>query len=332
MPFQIFPDYRHANPFQTLLYADVAAHHSIGPWKPSEPVVAGTVLHLQWEDIVFRDAPDADAAMAKVEGVLRLLTDFRARGGRLIWTLHNITSHTSGHGQAEARLREGLIALADAIHLLSAQHRAVLERYPGFAHAADKVFVIPHPSYRGHYQTLDRAQARALVGAGAKPLFFFFGAPRQGRVYDRLQEAIVENPAVDKVLSIPGSTKSVHTPSLKIIDRRLSDVELAVYGSAADFSVMVDADSLNSGTLFFYLSYEMKVFVDRAAVRRFDLPGYPEGLCFDEALTAQALNERLADPAIEAEHQAFLADFHVRTDPASIAARFLALVDELEGS
>jgi len=106
-------------------------------------------------------------------------------------------------------------------------------------------------------------------------------------------------------------------------------VELAVYGSAADFSVMVDADSLNSGTLIFYLSYEMKVFVDRAAARHFDLPGYPDGLYFDEALTAKSLNDRLMDPEIDAAYRAFLVDFHIRTDPAVVAARFLALVDEL---
>jgi hypothetical protein len=50
MSVRIFPDYRHPNPFQYLLYARL---DEVDLWQPESP---GGVLHLQWEDCLFRDA------------------------------------------------------------------------------------------------------------------------------------------------------------------------------------------------------------------------------------------------------------------------------------
>jgi hypothetical protein len=324
MPLWILPDYRHANPFQTLLYAGLP---DVRAWRPAEG--AGGVLHVQWEDVLFRDAGDEEAAGRKVAGALALLDAHRARGGKLAWTLHNRTSHTCPHKRAERAFRAGLLERADAIHLLDERHRAVLAEIGARPRALARATVIPHPSYAAHYGRLERGAARALVRASDRPLFFHFGAPRAARAWAVLQGPTIENPAVDKVFSIPGSTREVDSPALRIAARRLSDVELAVYGSAADFSIFADGDALNSGTLAFYLSYGLRVFVERQALRWMSLPGYPEELLFDGSLEASRVNAVLADEGVRARFGTFLAGWQAAADPGAVAARFRALVDGL---
>jgi hypothetical protein len=309
------PDYRHANPFQDLLYAGL---DEVELWQPESP---GGVLHLQWEDGLFRDAPDAGAADTKVDALLRLLDLHQQAGGRLIWTLHNLTAHNCTYKEAERTFRAGIVQRADAVHIMAERHRAALP-----AGCEAKVHVIPHPSYADHYPRTERTTARAKLGVGGRPLFFHFGAPRTNRAYDVLQGPTVDNPAVSKIFSLPGSSQQVDRPGLRILDRRLSDAELGITGSAADFSIFADTEILNSGTLGFYLDFGMMVFVEKSAVEWIDLPDYPPELVFEGALDPGHMNAMLSDPGLRARMDSFLAARAVRVAPGRVADEFAALV------
>ncbi len=159
-----FPDYRAANPVQSQLYdrlppmirAEPGASEILGPSQGR-----ASVFHLHWEDAVLRQ-PGTTA-----EGFLDRLQAFRGRGGRVIWTIHNLAAHDPALEPRLADLRAGLFALADVIHLHSLPAvAAARQRWDLPLH---KVRVIAHPSYEGHYPQADRLRARAdfgLEGAG----------------------------------------------------------------------------------------------------------------------------------------------------------------------
>jgi beta-1,4-mannosyltransferase len=154
-----FPDYRAANPYQGQIYDRLP--RMIQPQPGAVETIdklqgRGAVFHLHWEDAVLR-RPGTTA-----EGFLDRLHAFRGRGGRVIWTIHNLAAHDA---QLEARLgdlRAGLFQLADVIHLHSLQAvAAARQRWDLPMH---RIRVIAHPSYDGHYPQAERTQARAALG------------------------------------------------------------------------------------------------------------------------------------------------------------------------
>lgn len=154
-----YPDYRAANPVQSQLYDRLPPMIQPRPGSV-ESIDArqgqASVFHLHWEDAVLR-TPGVTA-----EGFLNRLQAFRGRGGRVIWTLHNLAAHDPALEGRLADLRAGLFQLADVIHLHSLP--AVAAACQRWDLPLPKVRVIAHPSYDGHYPQADRAQARAALG------------------------------------------------------------------------------------------------------------------------------------------------------------------------
>ena len=64
----VFPDYRVANPYQTLLYANVDSGFNVqitADWQAALAQAADPIIfHLHWEDAIYRMAPDIDAIAA----------------------------------------------------------------------------------------------------------------------------------------------------------------------------------------------------------------------------------------------------------------------------
>ncbi|MCE6959801.1 glycosyltransferase [Cereibacter sphaeroides] len=157
-PLTWFPDYSGTNPYQSLLYGALGPTFDPQPGTIEDALArpARGLFHLHWEHAVFA-TPGGSA-----EAFLDALLAFRARGGRIVWTLHNLEPRNEALAPAIADLRSGLVELADAIHLHSlpalAAARRVLALPPG------KVRIIPHASYDGAYPVLHRGPAREALG------------------------------------------------------------------------------------------------------------------------------------------------------------------------
>lgn len=185
MPHQLvfFPDYRAANPYQTLLYAHSAPELHPRPATLEEALQLrarqgpedGLLLHLHWEDAAYRNEPDpaaaAAAALRFAQGLERLVES----GAMLLWTIHNAAPHDDRHPEVQRRLRAALVELADLVHLHSL-------RAAGWARAelgipAERLVVVPHGNYRPRFHPLggDPAASRAALGiqAEARVLLLF---------------------------------------------------------------------------------------------------------------------------------------------------------------
>lgn len=177
MPHQLvfFPDYRAANPYQTLLYAHSAPELHAQPASVAEALELrarqspedGFVFHLHWEDAVYRNEPDAAAAAAAAERFVAELERLVDSGASFLWTVHNEAPHDDRFPEVQARLRPALVALADRVHLHSL-------RAAGWAREAlgvppERLVVVPHGNYLPCFHPLagEPARSRAALGIPA---------------------------------------------------------------------------------------------------------------------------------------------------------------------
>ncbi len=245
-----FPDYRAANPVQSQLYDRLPL--MILP-KPSTVKDIGalpghsSVFHLHWEDAVLRQ-PGTTA-----EGFLDDLHAFRGRGGRVIWTIHNLAAHDPALEVRLADLREGLFQLADVIHLHSLP--AVAAARQRWTLPLHKVRVIAHPSYDGQYPQADRKDARAALGVEDASMVVLL--PGRIAAYKQPQALIGAFLAVagpqDRMVVAGQLDAGLVLP--KPTDRRIilrtahaDATEVAALHAAADFIVLPYQLSLTSGS------------------------------------------------------------------------------------
>ena len=169
-----YPDYRAANPYQTLLYQHVDPAFAVSSGTIEQAIArlslngrrASEVLfHLHWEDAVLRSIKDPDEAKRAAERFTADLVRFVEAGGRLIWTKHNLRPHDFVHAE-----------LAEEISAVVATHaEAIIVHSPAAIHAVSEHYGIDrqrfslqvHGNYRTHYPTIARPVARKRLGLNA---------------------------------------------------------------------------------------------------------------------------------------------------------------------
>lgn len=173
------PDYRTANPYQTLLYdqLDPAFQVTAGDLDAARTALRtaawGTrvVFHLHWEDALYRMAPDEASARAQAGAFLDALGAFRDAGGILVWTLHNAQPHDDRYLAVHAELTRALSDACDlaVVHGPAAAAWAVGER----GIDPHRLAIVPH----GHYRLVHRARPAARAAERAA-----LGLPEAARV------------------------------------------------------------------------------------------------------------------------------------------------------
>jgi|DewCreStandDraft_4_1066084.scaffolds.fasta_scaffold00036_239 glycosyltransferase involved in cell wall biosynthesis len=167
MPHQLvfFPDYRAANPYQSLLYEHSAAELHPRPGTIAEALEIrarqapedGMVFHLHWEDGVYRNEPNEAAARAVAERFAADLERFADGGGAVLWTVHNAAPHDDRYPAVQAALRAVLVELADLVHLHSLEAAGWARAELGLP--PERLVVVPHGNYRPLHHPIGRPQA-----------------------------------------------------------------------------------------------------------------------------------------------------------------------------
>lgn len=286
------------NPFQALLYS-AAWDAGIAPLPMPDLAelddVAGlaglgvsVVLHLHWTNAILAGVP-ADGAPAATAAFVERLDRFRAAGGRLAWTVHNILPHDSVRPADEATLQQAILDRADAVHVMAADTAAAVGGY--FALPPGRTFHVPHPSYVGAYETtLTRDEARyqldldvdatayALVGAikpykGLEDLLTAFDA-----LYaeDPRRRLLVAGAPDHDAVSTAFVRRCERHPGILVRSSRIPAAEMPVYLRAADAVVLPYRRTLNSGVLLLAYTFGLPVVAP-------DLPGIAELLGPDTA-------------------------------------------------
>lgn len=238
------------------------------------------ILHIHWLERAFWSARPVDALKFSLWTIVNAAL-LRARGGKLVWTVHDPEPHAMA---SNAMLHHGwtrfvwrfyracLVRMMDGVLLLSANHRdSLIQRFPRLGRVASAV--TPHPHYRGQYaDEHDRQSARqALDIAADKQVIAFVGSLRTYKNPDGLIEAFRRTDA-EAVLLIAGAPQSAEfgerLRGLAEGDKRIRlnlgfvrDDDLGLWLRAADLAIFPYRNVTNSGSALLALSFDLPLVV-----------------------------------------------------------------------
>jgi glycosyltransferase involved in cell wall biosynthesis len=354
-----FPDYNRANPYQGMLFAGLGAVDAY-PVAVADVIshlenravsaVPGTI-NIHWTTPILQYAAGPYRAAIELDRFSAALHKFRAAGGRLVWTLHNVLPHEAKHVWAETQLAQLLADRADTIHALAEitarQASEVLRLDPR------KVVVIEHSSYLGRYpQWISREAARAQLGFGPDDkVLVALGGIRPYKGLGRLLDVFHELADEDPSLQLLVAGKPAQTQETAGLERRceqsprvisefshVPDDQLQVWFGAADLAVLPYSRILNSGVFWLAQTFGLPIVGPRTGAL-LDLADEPHVRLFNprddrslkETLRA-AVHDLVDDPDNAAmARAASLATAHSRP-PQRMADDFAAFIEPLLGS
>jgi glycosyltransferase involved in cell wall biosynthesis len=304
------------------------------------------ILHLHWLARVLRGVTSEAKSRQRVAAFLVALDAFRASGGRIVWTVHNVLPHDTAFPAVDLELRRGVVERADIVHVLSAG--TVAAAAPLYEIPPSKVLHVPHPAYLGVYPDNSEAFSRQQYDIGADDLVFgFVGNLRPYKGLDLLLdgfESIAASPPDDRrrrllIAGMPANDASIEAllararahPDVVIDARRIPAEELSIPLRASDVIVLPYRSSLNSGALLLALSFGRPV-IAAASPHVTETVGPDASITFDSndsgALVA-ALRD--ADRLLTPDAQAAAMATARRFDPDHISRTFAtALRERLE--
>jgi glycosyltransferase involved in cell wall biosynthesis len=276
-----FPDYRRGNPYQAMLYADLPAHDAtvvpVDARKSIVPRDSGGrldhyVFHLHWTSPLLQSEPGPFGAELSLRRFRQRIEDFHDRGGRLVWTIHNVLPHECPNRAAEIDLCRFLAARADLVHVMGANTARIVA--PLYELDPDRTVVIPHSSYLGVYpDVVSREEARLrlqlreheialLVLGGIRP---YKGLSLLLDVFDelsrsdpRLRLLVVGQPANDAECARWRERCEQH-PRIMAHFSHAPDTEVQIWCRAADLAVLPYVSILNSGSFQLALTFDLPV-------------------------------------------------------------------------
>ena len=294
-----FPPVLGANPYQRLLYEQLARHgieladdarlKLRWLWAARHDV---RFLHFHWAAGFYRFGHGPRMLRRPLSwlelpvfatrlGVARLL------GYRIVWTIHQVRPHESV-GRTLDRVARGL--LARSAHVLITHDRATADgARRELGETCRRALVIPHGSYVGVYPPgRGSDEVRAQLGLSHETFVFLcFGDLRAYKDVELLLEAFRRARLDDAALVVAGQVRSERDaeavrasaaadPRIKDMLAFVPDEAVAELFGAADAAVLARSDGGTSGSLVLALSLGVPAVAARTAV-------YEEMVGSDEA-------------------------------------------------
>jgi glycosyltransferase involved in cell wall biosynthesis len=276
-----FPDYRRTNPYQAMLYADLPTHgvdvvpvdirNVLVPRDPGGRLDR-YVLHLHWTAPLLQTQPGPYGADLALRRFRQRVEEFRGRGGRLVWTIHNVLPHECPNRAAEISLCRFLASRVDMIHVMDATTARIVA--PLYELPTARTVVIPHASYVGVYpDVVSREAARGRLGLREHEIaLLMLGGIRPykgiGLLLDVFDELSRSDPrlrllVVGKPSDIPECEqwreRSERHPRIMAHFAHAADADLQIWYRAADLAVLPYVSVLNSGSFQLALSFDLPV-------------------------------------------------------------------------
>jgi len=262
------------NPYTGLLYAAVEQLDvRVTEFTPRNALRGSYDLwHLHWPDD-FLSYPSPVKATAYVGAELALMGAARARGTRIVWTIHDLGPHESPHPWLEPPFWSLFLPMVDGYITLSEHAQQVaLRRFPSLRKVPGTV--VPHGHYRSAYPPpVPQDQARRQLGIAPEATV----AAYVGRIrpYKNVPHLVRTFRALDEEaarLIVAGN------PSRQALERRVRDTargarriqldlrfipdeHIPTLLGASDLVVLPYADVLHSGSALLALSFDRPVLV-----------------------------------------------------------------------
>jgi glycosyltransferase involved in cell wall biosynthesis/2-polyprenyl-3-methyl-5-hydroxy-6-metoxy-1,4-benzoquinol methylase len=256
-------------PVEDVVTRPLAGHTSTGR-------LDNYLLHVHWTDPILQPADSEDEATARLGRFQRQVHDLRHRGGRLIWTIHNVFPHECRFPAVEQELAQFLASEADVVHILSPETVPAVEAH--YPLPPEKVRVIRHSSYLGVYpDAVSRLAARRRFGFDPDDhVLLFFGGIRPykgvGDLLDAFAVAAEVEPRLRLIVAGPAKRldprddlpeRCAREPRITLVLESVPEDEVQFYFKAADTVVLPYRSVLNSGSFHLAISYGRPVVAPR---------------------------------------------------------------------
>jgi beta-1,4-mannosyltransferase len=297
-------------------------------------------------------ALNSDTAFARrrqrfLDRFFAALEDYKARGGRLVYTVHNLGQHEGEAAAVEAAAMQRLLALADGVHVHAAHMADEVRRWQtGLA-----IAVIPHGHYIDAYpNTVTRAEARRVldlpftINRSPLTIFLFLGLLRPYKGLEELLPAFGSLPDLNASLLVAGrprpsdyaarlAAQAGDDPRVRWHPHFVPDDQVQLWMNAADVVVLPYRQITTSGAAMLAWSFGKPVIA----------PALP---AFTEPMSAAPDLGLLYDPAdpdglVNALRQAAAIDWQPNREPIlawarqfdwpGIGRQFVALYRDLLG-
>lgn len=269
------PDKPGLNPFFPIVFLDPAYRagarvETMGlGLLPRE----GAGIHLHWlEWHLHRRGPRHSGLVADLvyRNLLRLIDGVKRRGGRIVWTAHNLAPHDFPKPFSRAvfeRWKPELLARIDTVAVMSESAEPLIRaEMPGLAGADFRV--IPHPHYRDFYRrTGERSSVRKAYDIPRDGfLLASVGLMRGYKQLPAVVRAFAAAARDDEYLVLAGTCPPELRPELERLaaahprvrfrPAALSDRAFADLVHDSDLCVMNFSTVLNSGSVIAALSLD----------------------------------------------------------------------------
>lgn len=300
-----FPDYRGTNPYQTLLYESLEPAFAAEPGSIEDALTLQArapdrphVFHLHWEHAVLMGA----GAPKSVEEFLDAISRFRAAGGKLVWTIHNLAPHDRQKNAANDDLQAGLCELADILHLHSLH--ALSAARAEIKLPERKIRIIAHHNYEGAYPVYARDAARSDLGlSGVRRVVLSPGRIAPYKQPAELAEAFLASAGPEDRLVFAGELARNFDLELPGDDRLLlmegfaTQEQVGKLHAAADFVVLPYRASLTSGSAILAATLSRAVLGPDTPGLRDVIDPPKSGLIYENGDLARALKDALEEDA-----------------------------------
>lgn len=263
------------SPYTEILYSHLGRHVGVDGW-PGNLLRKYDVWHMHWPDALL-GIPNTVHATFKVSGMFGVMDFLRARGTKIIWTMHNLASHEARHPRLEAWFWRHFIPRVDGVITLSeAGLELGCEKFPQLRDVA--AVVIPHGHYRGQYPPGAEDARRSLGLPRELRIAMFIGYVRAYKNVPTLVKAFRGVRDQRAMLYVAGRSNSPplaqEIRKVASLDSRvqlklefIEDRDISTYISAADVIVLPYREILNSGSALLALSFNRPVVVpDRGSM------------------------------------------------------------------
>ncbi|MFZ0747570.1 MAG: glycosyltransferase [Terracidiphilus sp.] len=258
------------NPYTASLYAQMGQCVRVEAFSARNLTHHQDIWHVHWPESLL-NIHNAALAAFKLSSFLAMIDFVRRRGGKIVWTVHNLRAHDGLHPILEARFYRCFIPRVDGIISLSETGlNLARERFPRLRGLP--AAVIPHGHYRDEYPRCE-GNARAELGVPANAhVMLFFGEIRSYKNVDALVRAFRRVRNSNALLMIAGRPKSALLGeslakeaaldsrvrlTLQFIERE----QVSRLFAAADLVVLPYQHILNSGAALLALSLNRPILV-----------------------------------------------------------------------
>lgn len=250
-----------------------------GTWKE-------TVLHIQWPDTLYNSKLGFWSNLLVILRFLRQARQFKKNGGKVVWTVHEYSSHNCKFPLLDKFFYQALFLMVDNFIVHTEAGKIFLVKR---GVASDKISIIPHGNFIGyHGDIIDIKESRKKLGIFRDDKVFinigylcdYKGLDNLVDVFNRgltliergrLREPS-ENPTSGQEIKLIIAGKkhfrfnldrlllSVRRPdAISISDVFLKPEEISSMLGAADFFIMAHKNFLSSGAAILALSYGLPV-------------------------------------------------------------------------